>query len=165
MRGPGRERRRRARTPDRGTRDLRHDAPPFGGARLSGTKSRLSGTPSRLGSSQAKELTATTTSGRKDPGPTTPGPLLETGQPVFEETFRHFDTITRLVSSRAAISSLSRPDAAMSTILARVTSRYDYVYRRARASSSRSCAVVRSSTYGLFLVTSSPFGGAQRASA
>jgi hypothetical protein len=56
-------------------------------AQMAGTKSRLSGTPSWLGSSQAKDLTATTTSRGKDPGSTTPGPLLETSQLVFEEAF------------------------------------------------------------------------------
>ena len=43
---------------------------------------------------------------------------------------RHFDTIWRGVSSRAAISPLPRPAAARSTILARINSRYGDVQRR-----------------------------------
>ena len=78
-------------------------------ARMSGTYSRLSGTHSRLGSSQAKDLTATTTSGGKDPGSTAAGRSSRPASPCSKKRFRHFETITRLVSSRGAISSLSSP--------------------------------------------------------
>jgi len=61
------------------------------------------------------------------------GPRLA-GVP-WKKRLRHLLTIWRGVSSRAAISSFSKPAAAYSTILARTTSRYGDVYRRAQASS------------------------------
>jgi hypothetical protein len=51
-------------------------------------------------------------------------------RPCSNNRLRHLETILRRVSSRKAISSLSNPSAAMSTILARIISRYGNVYRR-----------------------------------
>ena len=45
----------------------------------------------------------------------------------------------------------SKPSAARSTILARTTSRYGNVYRRARASRTRRSVADNVMTYGLFL--------------
>src|SRR6266542_3945067 len=61
------------------------------------------------------------------------------------------DTTSRVVSKRRAISSLSIPLAAMSTILARKTSRYADVYLRARFSRVFRVAPSRTIWYGLFL--------------
>src|SRR5579863_4567863 len=52
---------------------------------MSGMCRRDSGTPSRDGNSQARALTATTTSGGKDRGSTAPGALLQAGQALLEE--------------------------------------------------------------------------------
>ena len=59
----------------------------------------------------------------------------------------------------------SRPAAAMSTILALTTSRYGDVYRRARASSSRRWAAVRSRDIRALSRHRLPFPGSPYASA
>ena len=46
---------------------------------------------------------------------------LLAGPALLEEALRHFETISRRVSRRAAISSLSRPASAVSTISTRTT--------------------------------------------
>lgn len=65
--------------------------------------------------------------------------------------FRHLLTMCRGVSSRAAISSLSRPAAAYKAILALITALYDDVYCRAIASSLSRSAVERVIVHGLCL--------------
>src|SRR5256885_6975100 len=57
--------------------------------------------------------------------------------------------IWRGVSRREAMTSLAKPWAARSTILARMTSRYGDVYLRALSASSLRSAPVNSTTYGL----------------
>jgi len=49
------------------------------------------------------------------------------------------------------MTSLSNPSAAISTILARITSQYADVYRRERASNSERSSLVKVTTNGLFL--------------
>src|SRR6266511_4463376 len=71
--------------------------------------------------------------------------------PSSKKRLRHIETTSRLVFRRRAISSLSIPFAAMSTILARTTSRYADVYFRARASSASCVIWSRMILYGLFL--------------
>src|SRR6185437_5242424 len=68
-----------------------------------------------------------------------------------KKRLRHLLTICRGVSKRAAIASLSRPSAAYSTILARITSLYGDVYLRAVDSSRARSAADNWMRYGHFL--------------
>jgi hypothetical protein len=74
---------------------------------ISGTCSRDNGTPRREGSSQARAFAAITTSGGKaghrPPFGRSPRPV----RPCSKNLLRHLGTISRRLSSRAAISSLS----------------------------------------------------------
>jgi hypothetical protein len=115
--------------PDGGAGDLGADA--VGdhlGAQVRHTCSRDKGTPRRAGRSQARALTAattttTTTTSRGSAGGRPPrGRSANPASRCSWKRYRHFDTIWRGVSSRAAISSLPNPSAAYSTILALMTS-------------------------------------------
>ena len=88
---------------------------------------RLSGTPRRHGSSQARALTATTTSGGKDRGSASPGPLFEAGQALLEEAFAPFRHDLPAGVKAGGDLVVAESLAAISTILARMTSRYDDV--------------------------------------
>src|SRR5271165_1855693 len=79
---------------------------------------------------------------------------LPLGQPAVhsrKKRLRHLLTICRGVSSLAAMSSLASPAAAYSTIVARISSRYDDVYLRAVASRRARSAADNSMRYGHFL--------------
>ena len=65
-----------------------------------------------------------------------PRRFVKPGRRASGNRLRHLLTIWRGVSKRAPMTSLGRPCAAKSTILALITSRYGDVYFRTRASSS-----------------------------
>ena len=73
------------------------------------------------------------------------------GKRARANRLRHLLTIWRVVSKRAAMTSLDRPCAARSTILALITSRYGDVYFRALVSSSCCSPLVRTMWNGLGL--------------
>jgi hypothetical protein len=69
----------------------------------------------------------------------------------LKKRLRHWLTTSRRVSKRAAISSLSKPSAAIRIILARTTSKYGNVYLVARRFSSAASTGDNSIRNGLFL--------------
>ncbi len=90
--------------------------------------------------------------GKSGPGAPPRRLFLESGETEFvRNRFRHLLTIWRGVSRRDPMTSFCRPSAAMSTIFARMTSRYGDVYLRALLSSSRRCSVDNLIAYGLLL--------------
>ncbi len=115
---------------------------PITSVAMSGTCRRDSGTPRRRRQFARQGLDGDDDLRGKDRWPPAPWALIESGQARLEESFAPLRHDLTACVERSAISSLSSPSAAMSTILARTTSRYGNVYLRARASSS--CAARRS---------------------
>src|SRR5438445_12970984 len=75
------------------------------------------------------------------------------GRRARANLLRHLLTTWRGVSKRAAMTSLERPSAASSTIFARITSQYGYVYWRACASGARRFCLASTIANGLSLGT------------
>jgi hypothetical protein len=102
--------------------------------RISETCRRDSGKPRRLGSSQASALTSMTSSGGKGLGSSSPWAFGKAAEPLGEAALAPLgdDLAAGVQAGRDLV--VVEPSAAMSTILARTTSRYGNVYLRARAS-------------------------------